>query len=83
MTKTEITFIPEAERKTKRPIVYAAFGGQKFTIPAGTKYIPADNIPEDNAAGIKWWAEEWPRMSNEAKSHSRTYGFGLTDEEVN
>lgn len=54
--------------------------GDSVTIPKGTRCIPANNLPEESY--IKFWAKNWAGMSEAAKSHARTYGFGLTADEV-
>ena len=50
------------------------------TIPAGTEVIPATNMPESSR--IKYWAEPWPGMSDDARDWCRTIGFGLDHEDV-
>ncbi len=50
------------------------------TIPAGTEIIPATNMPETSR--IKYWAQPWPGMSEDAREWCRTIGFGLDHEEV-
>lgn len=86
MKETQITFIPKRPRKmpdryTKRDIEYRTNTGV-IIIPAGTKYVKAMNLPGDNSSKIKYWAEKWPGMSEEAKSWERNYGFGLTAKDV-
>lgn len=65
--------------KTKDDIEYEAAPYRlKFTIPAGTKVTPADNLPD---YGL-WWAEPWEDMDERAASWQRCYGFLLTAEQV-
>ena len=49
-------------------------------IPAGTKLIPATNLPESSS--IKYWAEPWSGMSDKELSWCESIGFGLTADEV-
>lgn len=69
--------------KTNKKITYSLYGlSPAVVIPEGTPCIPADNLPVDNTAGIKYWVEAWPDMSEQAESHMRTYGFGVGDADV-
>ena len=58
---------------TERAIEYHAMPyGKICTIPAGTKVVPASNLP-----GHYFWAEPWAGMSDKADSWNRNYGFML------
>jgi hypothetical protein len=60
-------------------IEYHPAGGiDRFTIPAGTVCIEADNLPGEG----QFWACEWPGMSEAAASYARNYGFLLSGDEV-
>lgn len=62
---------------TKNDIEYKVAGSLfKTTIPAGTKCIPATNLP-DYELHEKYWAEPWEGMSEEEQSWHRNYGFLL------
>ena len=63
--------------KTKHEIEY----GHHAFIPAGTKVIPADNLPQPNDSMIAYWAELWDGMTESQKSHMRTYGFGIEEKD--
>jgi len=50
----------------------------KMTVPAGTKCVPATNLP-----GEDWfWVEPWEGMSEEEESILETYGINLTPDEI-
>ena len=69
--------------KTKRDIEYRLpFSGHTFTIPKGTAVIAADNLPQPNAADIAYWCKPWRGMTDTAKAHERTYGFGVSANDV-
>jgi hypothetical protein len=51
---------------------------ERFTIPAGTICIPADNLPGSG----QFWACEWEGMSEAADSWARNYGFLLDASDV-
>jgi len=64
--------------KTKYNVFYAAYPyGEIAVIPAGTKVLPADNLPSGG-----YWSCAWDGMSPEAESWHRNYGFLLNPEEV-
>ena len=58
----------------------AAPYGYIATIPAGTPVIRATNLPPESE--IKYWAESWDNMSEQAQGWQRNYGFGLSESEV-
>lgn len=64
--------------KTSRDIQYNIGNWNRITIPAGTKVIPATNLPGDD----KHWCEPWEGMSESAQSWMESYGFLVYDEEV-
>jgi hypothetical protein len=65
--------------KTKEDIdYYAAPYGHIAKIPAGTKVIPATNLPEPG----QYWARAWPGMNDEELGWLRGYGFLLGKEDV-
>jgi len=68
--------------KTNKDISYTAYTGHTIKIPKGTEVVPAHNLPKDNESGIAYWALEWPHMSEYAMGHMRTYGYGITEEDV-
>jgi len=73
--------------KTNKEISYGIAGFQTVIIPKGTPVIPADNIPQnqenpDNDYSIQYWVKPWAGMSEEAESHERTYGFGVSANDV-
>lgn len=66
--------------RTKNDIEYKTFMGPTFIIPAGTRVIPADNLPI--GSHILYWAENWHGMNEEAKGIMRNQGFGLSAVDV-
>ncbi len=68
--------------KTNKDIEYMTADYRLVIIPKGTAVIPADNLPQPNESEIAYWAEPWPRMHDDEKSHMRTYGFGIRKEDV-
>lgn len=50
----------------------------RFTLPAGTACIPADNLPGEG----QYWACEWVGITPEAASWQRNYGFLLDSSDV-
>lgn len=66
--------------KTKEDITYKALPYSRVVavIPAGTKVVPADNLPEKDL----FWCERWPGMTEEAQSWHRNYGFLVELHEV-
>lgn len=68
--------------KTKKLIEYSLFDGYKVMIPKGTEIIPAANLPQPNDSDIAYWAEPWKYMSERAQSHYRTYGFGVSGDNI-
>lgn len=62
---------------TRRPIKYFTTLGSHITIPAGTKIVPATNLPVGG-----YWAEPWKDMSELEESWARNYGFHLTEDQV-
>ena len=66
--------------KTKRSIEYkAAPYGTVAVIPAGTRVIPATNLPGSG----QFWAMGWRGMTDTERSWHRNYGYLLTQEDVN
>ena len=67
--------------KTKKEMKYTMYDKQA-TIPAGTKCIPATNLPYGTKNRLKYWAEPWKGMTEEEESWQRNYGFLLYQHEV-
>jgi hypothetical protein len=62
---------------TTKPIEYkAAPYGFIATIPAGSKVVPADNLPDGG-----YWVEQWEGMTEVEEAWGRSYGFHLTEED--
>lgn len=69
-------------RTKKETTHYIGMLNTPVKIPKGTKVIPANNLPQPNDSEIAYWAESWRGMTEQAKSHMRTYGFGLRKQDV-
>jgi hypothetical protein len=64
--------------QTKHKIVYNSMPyGRLATIPKGTPVTPAYNIPKRG-----YWVEAWKGMTAAQKSWSDSYGYHVTDAEV-
>lgn len=67
------------DRVTKHDIEYRpAPYGCVATIPAGTRVVPANNLPNPG----QYWAEPWANMSDRAESWQRNYGFLIEKSET-
>ena len=64
--------------KTKEEFRYNMGWAGHATIPAGTKAVPATNLPGDG----KYWCEPWEGMTEQEKSWMDNYGFLVYEEEV-
>jgi hypothetical protein len=66
------------EKTTTKPIEYrSAPYGHIATIPAGTKLIPASNLPDGG-----YWAEPWDGMTSIEEAWQRNYGFHITESDL-
>jgi hypothetical protein len=66
--------------QTTKDIEYKVAGfGLIAVIPAGTRVMPAGNLPMQPG---KYWVDEWPGMSEQQRSWHRNYGFLVSGAQV-
>ena len=68
--------------RTQKTIVYTSQPyGVIATIPKGTKLVPASNLPPDHKY-MKYWAQPWRGMTDQAKAWGRNYGFLIMSDDL-